>query len=240
MSLNIVCGLTGSGKTYFIIRMIEKELKKLPEDFFVASNTPINLPPEWGRKFLLIHNPKDLLDLERAVVIVDDAGSDRWFSARGWLKLDPRIQDKIINNRKDRLRIWASTQFYDSIDKYLRLNIHHYWEAVKIMGSDEFSKRVWGLHRYKRFHPRMADKIRRRKLQGKWFWLRRKYIDMFDTYAKVTDEKKTDNVLNVFEKLPPPITRETIRENQALIDKHRELVVKRKRGRPRKIKVLTG
>lgn len=238
MSVNLVCGLTGSGKTYFVIRTILKEFKKLPDDFILVTNTPISLPKDFNREVRFIDSPRDLLGLSRAIVVVDDGGV--WFASRQWDKLDPRIQDMIINNRKDGLRMWITTQFLEGIDKYIRLNCHQYWEAEKIMGSDEFAppEKVWGIIRVKRYHPRMHDKIRRKRLETKTLLLRRKYIDLYDTYAKVTSrgDWKAHNV----KKSDIEATRATVRENQSFLDRYRELNVKRMRGRPRKIKILTG
>jgi hypothetical protein len=165
--------------------MILKEFENLPKDFILCANTHIDLPANFNREIRYINSPRELLDIERAIVVIDDAGI--WFASRQWDKLDPRIQDKIINNRKDGLRIWVTTQFLEGIDKYIRLNAHQYWEAEKWMGSDEFAppEKVWGIIRVKRYHPRMHDKIRRKRLETKTFFLRKKYIKLYDTYEKV-------------------------------------------------------
>jgi len=237
MSVNIVCGLTGSGKTYFVLRTVLELLKKLPEDFILATNTPIQLPDDFDREVKFISTPKELLELRRAIVIIDDGGI--WFGSRQWDKLDPRIQDMIINNRKDGLRIYVTTQFLEGIDKYIRMNCHQYWEAEKWFGSDEYAPpdKVWGVIRVKRYHPRMHDKIRRKRLETKYFLIRNKYISLYDTYAKVSSRTEWKKLSNT-EK--PEVKRAHIREQQAYIEKARELEVRRSRGRPKKIKILTG
>jgi hypothetical protein len=225
MSINIVCGLTGSGKTYFVVRRILEEMKKLPKNFILVTNTHINLPKDFDREVRYISSPKDLLEIEMAVVVIDDAGI--WFASRQWDRLDPRIQDKIINNRKDGLRVWVTTHFMEGIDKYIRLNAHQYWEAEKVMGSDEFAEKVWGIIRVKRFHPRMHDKIRRKRLETKTYLLRDKYIKLYDTYEKVVPRNAN-------------VKKSDIREQQRAIETGKDLQVRRQRGRPRKIQILTG
>lgn len=256
MSVKIVCGLTGAGKTYFVVRRIIEEFKKLPPDFKLVANTHITLPKEMNREFIFMHDIKELLDVERSIVVLDDAGSSRWLSARGWDKMDPRIQDKMINNRKDGLRVWVTTQFMDGVDKYVRLNAHEYWEAEKIAGSDEFAQKPWGICRYRRYHPRAHSLIRRERLDSKYYLLRKKYIDMFDTYEKVgeaprahTGASKAPVVRTLSQPSDSPfsprverkmITRADVRNQQSDLEKVKVLFAKRQRGRPRKIKILTA
>jgi hypothetical protein len=204
--------------------MVIEELKKLPEDFCLVANMHITLPTEVNRKVFYITSPKDLLDIEKAVVVIDDAGI--WFGSRQWDKLDPRIQDKVINNRKDGLRIWVTTQFFDSIDKYIRMNCHEYWEANKVIGSDEYAQanKVWGLFTVRRYHPHLHDKIRRKPIQRRYFRLLPRYVQLYDTFEKVTA-------------IRPITTHKQIIEQQKEIEKAKTLDTRRSRGRPRKIKL---
>ena len=236
MSLYGIAGLTGGGKTYIMTRWGIDALKKAKPDVLLYACYHINYAPLQDR-IKYFNTVRDFVDMENAIVLIDEASI--WFNSRNWNNLDPQVQYKILQHRKDGLRIYATAQFWDGVDKYVRQNAHKYFEVNKVMGSDETEEKVWGLITVREYPPRFYDKIRRPTIRTNYYLIRKKYIDLYNTFEKVipvtklskkkTEDKAVDNVLR--------------HENKLLlsrIEQEKELTVKRQRGRPRKIKIVAG
>jgi len=179
MSISIITGLTGSGKTYFMTREALKLSEKLPNVPILANYHVKDFP----RKVEYFDNPNFLLNIEKAIVLIDDGAI--WFNSRRWHEFSYDLQYKIINNRKDGLKIYVTTQYFDGIESTIRENCHYYYECTKLFGSGEFSEKVWGVIRARQYYPRLHDKIRRKPISSKYFFLKKKYVDLYDTYEKI-------------------------------------------------------
>lgn len=191
MSVTIITGLTGTGKTYFMTRQALKHAEKNP-DMPIFSNYHIK-NDLFPRRVEYFDDPEKLEKMERCIVLIDDGAI--WFNSRRWQDFSYNLQYKIINNRKDGLKIYVTTQYYGSLESTIRENCHFYYECKKLMGSDEFSKKVWGIIRVNQFYPDLADKIKRKPISTDWFLLRKKYIDLYDTYEKIKQAPLSDREL---------------------------------------------
>jgi len=187
MSIFALCGLTGSGKTYLMTRIGISLLEKSNESVQLYACYHITYAPLQHR-IHYFNSMKELVDIENAIVLIDEGSI--WFNSRLWNNLDPRVQYKFLQHRKDGLRIYVTSQFFDGMDKVVRLNTHKYYEIKKVFGSDEDAEKVYGLIRMTEFAPRAHDKIRRSPISSEYFLLRRKYVDMFNTHEKVNPTKK--------------------------------------------------
>lgn len=180
MSIHILTGLPGSGKTYVLVR---KALEFLDRDIPVYSNFLLNVPED--KKYLVHYYNKmsDLINLERGVVLMDEA--QIYFNSRKWETLDERLQYKFQQHRKDGLDIWGTVQDIRRLDVIVRELVSHYYECSKLIASDEFSVKPWGIIRVTRYEVRDHDKIRRRFLSREWFLIKKKYVDSYNTLEKV-------------------------------------------------------
>jgi len=221
MAIHIITGLTGTGKTYFMTRLAQKMVQDTKQSWSLFANYHLKqdaftIKPEY------FDNPMAFLDMERAIVLIDDGAI--WFGSRQWSKLPWEVQHKIINNRKDGIQVFVTTQFFESLDRTFRENCHKYYECEKIMGSGEHAAKIWGIIRVRRFPPRTYDKIRRKSLETRYFVLRKKYTDLYDTYEKI---------------IPRPFDgkdgRKMVKEAREQNKTAEVLTERRARGRPKKI-----
>jgi len=226
MSIFALCGLTGSGKTYLMTRIGISLLEKSNESVQLYACYHIYYPPLQHR-IHYFNSMKELVDLENSIVLIDEGSI--WFNSRLWNHLDPRVQYKFLQHRKDGLRIYVTSQFFDGMDKVVRQNTHKYFEIRKIFGSDEDAEKVYGLIRMTEFAPRAFDKIRRSAISTEYFLIRRKYVDMFNTHEKVNPTKKISSMSKeeVKEIMPEAKLLQAKLEDHAVLEKKR-------RGRPRK------
>lgn len=184
MSVNIVAGLTGSGKTFFVTNYVLPLLdKKLDTDWKFKANYHIDAN-HLSRKVDFFSDPMEIVNFRKCVVLIDDAPI--WFGSRQWSRFPVELQDLIVNNRKNGLQVWATCQFFESIDRTIRENCHGYWECKKAFGSDEYAKNPWGLIVARKYPPRMYDKIRRKHLDKQYLWINKKRTSVYDTYEVVT------------------------------------------------------
>jgi len=139
-------------------------------------------------RIFYVNDLKKLTELERGIVLIDEIGI--WFSARQWNKLDPRIQYKFQQHRKDGLIIYGTTQWFDSIDRVIRQLTHRYFEVKKLCASEESAAKVWGVLKMSEFRPWQYDKIRRTAIDNEYFFIRKKYCEAYDTFEKVTPSEK--------------------------------------------------
>lgn len=231
MSIFAICGLTGEGKTYAMTRMGLEALEHAKQGVELYACYHINYPPQQHR-IHYFNTMRELVDLENAIVLIDEGSV--WFNNRQWQKLDPRVQYKFLQHRKDGLRIYVTSQFFDGMDKIVMRNVHKYFEVKKYLGSDEQAEKVHGLIRLIEFAPRLHDKIRRRPLGSKWFLLRKKYVEYYNTYEKVSPVKK----ISAFTRRE---TQEAKEYSQGLQERMEEQeTLKKKRGRPRKVPIFAA
>lgn len=190
MSINIICGLTGSGKTYLMSKIGIELLDKAAADVnLYTCGFHITHPnPEMQQRIFYVNDLKKLTELNRGIVLIDEIGI--WFSARQWNKLDPRIQYKFQQHRKDGLIIYGTTQWFDSIDRVIRQLTHRYFEVRKIVSSEETAARVWGLLKMSEYKPWQYDKTRRYAIDTEYFFIRKRYCEAYDTFEKVVPSQK--------------------------------------------------
>jgi len=190
--IQIISGLTGSGKTYMMTRLALKHSERVPEVPIYANyhfkDSVFAKQPHY------FSSPKQLEDIQHAIVLIDDGAI--WFNARNWREFSYEMQYKIINNRKDGLKIYITTQYMRGLDSVIRENCHYYYECKKVMGSDEYAKKVWGLIKASQYYPDLYDKVKRRPISTKYFLIRQKFVDTYDTYEKIERKPLTTKELS--------------------------------------------
>jgi hypothetical protein len=188
MSINIICGLTGSGKTYAMTKIGLALLEKAsPEVNLYTCGYHVS-HDDLQHRIFYVNDLKALTELERGIVLIDEIGI--WFSARNWSNLDPRVQYKFQQHRKDGLIIYGTTQWFDSVDRVIRQLTHKYFECKKIFSSAETAEKVWGLIRMTEYMPWQYDKTRRQVLGSEYYFITKKRCESYDTFEKVTPSSK--------------------------------------------------
>jgi len=103
-------GKPGSGKTYTLVYYCYKffkEGKKIYSNFF------IDLPG-----VIYFKNFQDILDVENAVILIDEA--QIYLNSRKWDILPEDFQYKLQQHRKDGIDIYATTQHESRLDTIFR------------------------------------------------------------------------------------------------------------------------
>jgi len=231
MSIFAISGLTGEGKTYVMTRMGIDLLEKSSESTQLYSCFHLKYP-KLQHRIHYFNSIKELVDIENAIVLIDEGSV--WFNSRMWMSLDPRVQYKFLQHRKDGLKIFVTSQFFDGMDKVVRKNTHRYFEVRKWFGSEENAEKVHGVIVLSEFSPRSFDKIRRNVISRKYFLLRKKYVEYYNTFEKV-DPKRKISSMNKKEISNVKIESS---EKQKKLQDFEKLSEKRKRGRPRKFPPL--
>ena len=178
MAVHIITGLPGSGKTYFLVT---KALKFLAEGRVVYSNFWI----DWsGSGLVYWEKVQELQNVKDGVIIMDEA--QIYFNARKWDFLDEKLKYKLQQHRKDGLDVGGSVQNIKRLDVVMRELVSHYYEV----------KRIGSLCWLRRFHIYDSEKMKREKLDSKWFILRKKFFQKYDTLKKIVPDYKDDLVVD--------------------------------------------
>jgi len=181
--INILTGRPGQGKTYVLAR---KAYDFLHKGVQVYSN--IKLAYE-GDNLSYWHDPEQLTDLKNGIIIMDEAHV--YFNSREWQDMSKDTQRKLQQHRKDGLHIWGTVQHEARIDVVFRELVSGFYLCSKILGSSEDSKRIFGLIRVAQFFP--EDMKSKNKVENfvEWFFIRKKYVEFYDTLAKIEPPKKS-------------------------------------------------
>ena len=187
--INIILGLPGAGKTYVLTRKACEFLKK---GYPVYSNFPLNLEhpliAPYKERVFYWKEADELVKIESGIILMDEA--QVYFNSRKWSELDPRMQYKLQQHRKDGLDIWGTCQNEARIDTVMRELVTHYYLCNKFFGSREGAKRVWGLIRCAIFYPEEIKKTQRRHIVSEWYTIRKKFCEVYDTNAKISYDQE--------------------------------------------------
>jgi hypothetical protein len=179
MSINVITGLPGSGKTLYLARTMQQYLK---EGRKVASNFKVN--DSRVRYSLDIFQ---LLGGESEVIFLDEL--QLFLNSRNWDNLPMSIQYRLQQHRKFGLDIWGSVQNIKRLDVVARELIQRYFEIVKILGSVDkgkvLAKHPFGLFLVREFVPDDAELKRRSALNMSFFLLNRKDYSFYDTLQPI-------------------------------------------------------
>lgn len=116
-------GATGSGKTNFAVRFIEKINRKGVD---VYSNISLTFPKRKSRgQIYLFDNIEEILDVQDGLIFFDDAGV--LFSSRGWEKLPIEFLFKLQLHRHHRLDLVATVPNIKSVDVAYRRLVHKWY-----------------------------------------------------------------------------------------------------------------
>lgn len=121
--ITVITGLTGSGKTWFMARLMFREWKRGAD---IHSNFPLLFPNENERVFRW-HALAETYHLKNGVIAIDEG--QKLFDARLWPLLPESFKEKISSHRHHFVDIITTTQDLGHIDVYVRRNIHELYRC---------------------------------------------------------------------------------------------------------------
>jgi hypothetical protein len=122
----VITGLTGSGKTWFMTRLMLKDWKAGAE---IYANFPLTFPNE-NERVSRWHNLDELYNLKCGVVAIDEG--QKLFDARRWGSLPVSFAEKVAQHRHHFLDIYTTTQDVGHIDLRVRSNIHELYNCQSL------------------------------------------------------------------------------------------------------------
>lgn len=124
--ITVITGLTGTGKTWLMTRLMLKDYKAGAEIF---ANFPLYFPND-NERVSRWHNLDELYNLNGGVIAIDEG--QKLFDARRWGSLPVSFAEKIAQHRKHFLDIYTTTQDIAHIDLRVRSNIHELYNCQSV------------------------------------------------------------------------------------------------------------
>lgn len=124
--ITVITGLTGSGKTWFMTRLIHKDWKQ-------GSDVYLNFPVYFNDNndgVVRWHQLDELFHITNGIIGIDEG--QKLFDARRWGSLPISFAEKIAQHRKHFLDILTTTQDIAHIDFRIRSNIHELYNCKSI------------------------------------------------------------------------------------------------------------
>lgn len=187
--ITVITGLTGSGKTWYMTKLINRDWQagaKVFTNYPLTFNENNDAVTRW-------HNLDELYHLNRGVIAIDEG--QKLFDARRWASLPVSFAEKIAQHRKDFLDIYTTTQDIGHIDVRIRSNIHELYHCQSIFRypKNERQHPILQLIRITRKQRQVAsdtDRIVWKVVNRKMFLISRFFSKkLYDTYATVGMER---------------------------------------------------
>lgn len=184
--LTMFCGRQGGGKTIAMVEYLERIRKKYPKCLIVTNfgyvyeDYPMN---DW-KDFYTIRNGTD-----GVIFAIDEIQNE--FSSTAWKTFPESLLSEITQQRKQRVKIVATSQVFTRVVKSLREQTYEVVECVTIGNRWTFTK-AFDAADYNSVVEDPDKKNKLRRLYRKNFVQDKKIRELFDSYAKIEKMKKTD------------------------------------------------
>lgn len=152
-----------------------------------------------GVSILYWENLDDLIRLSNADVIIDEVGN--YFDARMWTDISLDARRWITQGAKQGIEMYGSAQDFAQVDKSFRRLVNELIHITKIIGSPRPANTkppvnyIWGLSMKTFLDPRGykedANKFEHSSIIPHFFFIQRKYCEIFDTTQKIKRSKPT-------------------------------------------------
>jgi hypothetical protein len=129
--ITVITGLTGSGKTWFMTRLMFNDWRRGSRVF---TNFPLHFKTrktEENDDVIRWHNLDELYNLNGGIICIDEG--QKLFDARRWASLPVSFAEKIAQHRKHHLDIYTTTQDIAHIDARIRQNIHELYNCQSLI-----------------------------------------------------------------------------------------------------------
>lgn len=124
--MTVITGLTGSGKTYLMSRLLLKA-RKSGEN--VYANLSLNFPHDNEGVFRW-HALSETYNIKNGVIGIDEG--QKLFDARAWADLPMTFAEKIASHRHHFLDVITTSQDFGHIDVRMRSNIHELYHCQSL------------------------------------------------------------------------------------------------------------
>lgn len=124
--ITLFTGLTGSGKTWLMTKIMYKEWRKGVNTYV---NFPISFSPD-NEGITRYHNLDEIYNVHNGIIGIDEG--QKLFDARRWGSLPISFAEKIAQHRKHLLDIYTTTQDLGHIDIRVRSNIHELYNCQSV------------------------------------------------------------------------------------------------------------
>jgi len=184
----VITGLTGSGKTWFMTRLMLKDWKSGAD---IHANFPLYFPNE-NERVNRWHNLDELYHLTGGIIAIDEG--QKLFDARRWGSLPISFAEKIAQHRKHFLDIYTTTQDIGHIDLRVRSNIHELFNCQSLfrIPRNDRIKPVLQMIRItkKRRVLSINDRLVWEKVSRKYFFISSLWTKtLYNTYGDIGFEK---------------------------------------------------
>lgn len=183
--ITVITGLTGSGKTWFMTRLMYKDWKFGAQ---VYTNFPLFFPNN-NERVERWHNLDELYRLKDGIIAIDEG--QKLFDARRWGSLPVSFAEKIAQHRKHALDIYATTQDIGHIDIRVRQNIHELYNCKSIFRfpKNDRIKPFLQLIKIIKKERKITtnDRLSWEKIgKGKFFWISKFWTrELYNTYGDI-------------------------------------------------------
>lgn len=150
-----------------------------------------------GVPLLYWENLDDLIKYENCDIIIDEVGN--YFDSRMWTDLSLDVRRWLTQGAKSGIEIYGSAQDFGQVDKAFRRLVNSLVHITKLCGSRRPSatkpsvKFIWGICLMQDLDPRAYNEDDKKFASGSllpsFFFIERKYCEIFDTGQKIKRSK---------------------------------------------------
>lgn len=186
--ISLYCGKQGAGKTTGIVEYLERMRHKYPEALILTNfgyKYETRAFNDW-RDFFEVRNG------EKGVIFAIDELQNE-FNSTAWKNFPESLLSEITQQRKQRVKIVATSQVFTRVAKPLREQTHEVVECITLFGRWTFMKAFDAIE----YECVIANPTLKNKLHRLWrknFVQDDKLRDLYDSYAKVERMKRTEYV----------------------------------------------
>lgn len=187
--ITVITGLTGSGKTWFMTRLMYMDWRNGSK---VYTNFPLTFDTD-NEDIQRWHNLDELYHLTGGIIAIDEG--QKLFDARRWASLPVSFAEKIAQHRKHFLDIYTTTQDLGHIDVRIRSNIHELYNTQSLIRWPKNDRvkpilQLIKVTRKKRVITSDTDRLAWQKINHKFYFISRFWTkNLYNTYGDIGFER---------------------------------------------------
>jgi len=187
MSITLIDGATGAGKSWFTTHLAYKEWRR-------NARIAINYPVKFGKNNEDItrwHELEETYHMNNCVLVIDDA--IKLLNKQRWYLLPVSFVEKIAGHRHDHIDIITNIQDYTDIDSHIRKNVHTRYRCHSLFrfpNNDRIKPFLQLIYVVKKVRDLNNDgdtiKWRRAAWAGQFFFISRYWTrERYGTYTNI-------------------------------------------------------
>jgi len=177
--LTMYCGRQGGGKTTAMVEYLERMRHKFPNCIIITNfgysheNRPMN---DW-QDFFDVRNGED-----GVIFAIDEIQNE--FNSNNWKDFPETLLTEITQQRKQKIKIVATSQVFSRVAKPLREQTFEVVECRTAFGRWTFA-RAFDAYEYNAVLENPEKKTKLHRLWRKSFVQDKKLRELYDSYAKI-------------------------------------------------------